>query len=45
MTLQQLTNFLQDLCHQGNAQKEINKDDIEYLFETFETIEKGVKNT
>lgn len=42
MTLQQLTNLLQDLCHQGNAQKEINKDYIEYLFEK---LEKGVKNT
>lgn len=27
MTLQELTNILQDLCHQGDAQDEINLDD------------------
>lgn len=27
MTLQELTNILQDLCHQGYAQDEINLDD------------------
>lgn len=27
MTLQELTNRLQDLCHQGYAQQEINLED------------------
>lgn len=27
MTLQELTNILQDLCHQGYSQREINLED------------------
>lgn len=41
MTLQELTNILQDLCHQGYAQDEINLDNLSHIKKLIE----GVKHT